>query len=219
MTRFVDEYLPDCVLSYDTVGSPRFNTKIQIMDSGAEQVDRRWLHPLHDYSIPEGVRDMVTFNALRDFWLVMGGPAHLWPFKDPFDYASVPITSMETDWAPTLSDTDQVLGNANGTTTEFQLMKLHQRGSQQYSRTILLPVVSTVVVAVDGVSQPSGWSVSRQGGVVTFDTPPASGAVTAGFRFDVLCRFEDDSAFDAVARSFNASGYSDIQLKERRFLD
>jgi hypothetical protein len=43
--------------------------------------------------------------------------------------------------------------------------------------------------------------------------------VTAGFRFDVLCRFEDDSAFDAVARSFNASGYSDIQLKERRFLD
>jgi uncharacterized protein (TIGR02217 family) len=60
-------------------------------------------------------------------------------------------------------------------------------------RTINKPVAGTVLVAVGGVAQSSGWSVDTTTGIVTFTTAPANGAaVTAGFEFDVPVRFDSD---------------------------
>ncbi len=57
-------------------------------------------------------------------------------------------------------------------------------------RTITKPVAGTVQVYLDGVEQPSGWSVDTTTGLVTFGVPPTLGVeVTAGFEFDVPVRF------------------------------
>ena len=215
MSRFVDEYINSCVPGYPVVASPRWSTSIVGIDSGSEVANQRWAHPLNAYSLPEAVRDMQIFNSIRDHWLVMRGPAHTWPFRDPYDFASVP--QVEPAVVPETSEFDQVLGNANGLQTKFQLVKLYQVGSQQYTRKIHLPIIDTVAVAVDGVLVgESEYSVSRPGGEIEFYVAPESGVVTAGFLFDVEVRFENDDAFDAIVKTYNMGAWADINLLEVR---
>lgn len=60
--RFVDIPLDPCVPGYPCASSPRFRTEIVQVDSGAEQVNRRWQAPLHRFTLPEAVREMPVFN-------------------------------------------------------------------------------------------------------------------------------------------------------------
>ena len=215
MTRFKDEYLPDCVNSYNATSSPEFSTDIVAVDSGAEAASQRWAQALNRYNIPQAVRDMVTFQAVRDHWLVMRGPFHSFPFRDPLDFASVDLAAVGV--APTVSATDQVIGTGNGTTTNFQLTKTYSRGAEDYVRNIYKPVTSSVLVSLNGTPQGSGWTVSRTTGVITFDVAPGNGVIVrAGYLYDVEVRFESDQSFDAIARAYQAAGYSDIQLAELR---
>jgi uncharacterized protein (TIGR02217 family) len=215
MSRFVDVYLPDCVAGYPVYASPKFSTDIAVVDSGREQVNRRWQHPLHRYTLPEVVRDMSIFNAVRAHWLVMGGPAKIFPFRDPFDFASVDLTSPTLE--PTISAVDQVLGVGDGLRTTFQITKEYVSGSSTYVRNIYLPVVSSVVVAINGVILETGWTVSREGGEIVFADAPDTGLpVSCGFLFDVSVRFESDDSFDAVVQTFGLGGYSDLTLLETR---
>jgi uncharacterized protein (TIGR02217 family) len=103
----------------------------------------------------------------------------------------------------------------------FQLQKLYQRGSQTYTRLIYHPIVATVVVALNGTPQASGWSVGRLTGEVTFDTPPSPGqAVTAGFIFDVEVRFASDDAFDGIVATYGRmAGFADLEFVEVRPCD
>jgi len=215
MTRFIDEYLPECVNSYNAVSSPRFSTGLVVSDGGAEQVNQHWAHPLYDFSIPQGVRDMETMFAVRDHFLIMKGPYQTFPFSDPLDFASVNPTTPGL--APTLSALDQTIGTGNGATTQFQLIKNYTVGSQNYARPVYHPVVSSVLISINGVPQGSGWTVSRTTGIVTFDVAPANGLlVKAGYLFDVQVRYDADNSFDAIAASVRAGGYADIPLKQVR---
>lgn len=220
MARFVDEYLDDCVPGYPTLSSPRFSTSLVSVDSGAEQANQRWEHPLNKYTLPEAVRSMEVFNAVRDHWLVMRGPAHTWPFRDPLDFASIALARPNT--APTITMTDCVLGTGDGVTRAFQITKTYARGAQTYTRNIKLPVVSSVLVAVtNGSGVPtlvaSGYSVSRPGGVITFDAAPIAGRlISCGYLFDVPVRFEADDSFDGIVRTFGVSGFSDLTFSEVR---
>jgi uncharacterized protein (TIGR02217 family) len=55
------------------------------------------------------------------------------------------------------------------------------------------PVAGTVLLALDGIAQGSGWSVDPATGVVSFAASPGNGViVTAGFEFDVPVRFDTD---------------------------
>ena len=59
---------------------------------------------------------------------------------------------------------------------------------------ITKPVAGTVRIALDSAEQTSGWTIDTTTGLVSFDTPPASGvAITAGFEFDVPVRFDSDT--------------------------
>jgi uncharacterized protein (TIGR02217 family) len=214
MTRFVDEYLPSCVIGYPVYASPRFSTDIATVDSGREDANQRWENALSRYSIPEAVRDMTTFNAVRTHWLVMRGPAKLWPFRDPFDFASVDLD--EPNIEPIISALDQPLGTGDGVTSEFQIVKNYVAGSETYSREIYLPIVSSVLVAIDGATT-TAFSVDRVSGVITFDSPPDPGdELTCGFLFDVSVRFESDDSFDAICQSFGLGGFADMTLLESR---
>jgi len=220
MTRFVDEYMPDQVPGFPCVSSPRWATDIQIVDSGAEQANQRWVHPLHKFKLPDAIREHDTYNAIHNHWMAMRGPLYTFPFRDPLDFASVELDLPNT--VPTLSRLDQDIGTGDGLTTQFQLTKTYTSGSQTYDRNIYHPVVSTVLVGVDGedpeVASPDfPWSVSRTTGIITFDVPPDNGAViTAGFLFDVEVRFGGDDSFDGIVQTYGVSGFADIDLFEVR---
>lgn len=218
MGRFTDVYAPSAMPGFPCFASPRFSTRIVGTDSGAEQSNRRWLHPLRTFRLPEAVRNQTTFEAVKAHWLTMGGPAHTWPFRDPTDFASRNLVAANL--VPAVALADQALGTGDGVTTTFQLKKLYQSGSASYTRDIVLPVTASVLVGIGGVASPIVFSVSRPGGIVTFVSPPAGAAVlTAGFLFDCEVRFDSDNAFDGVVQSYQVSGFADLTLTEVRHTD
>lgn len=218
---FIDEYMPEAVPGYPCISAPRFKTTIQVNAGGNERRNQEWEHPLHTFILPEAVaRDTDVVNNLRKHWFVTKGPFHSFPWTDPMDMASVDhIPNLPDDELEALiSETDQFIGSTDGFTDTFQLVKTYSVGGNTYDRTIYLPRVATVLVAVDGVLVPdTDYTVSRPGGVITFDVPPAAGdLVTAGFLFDVEVRFESDDAFEGIVRTWQAGGFSDLTLVEVR---
>jgi uncharacterized protein (TIGR02217 family) len=214
MARFIDTYIDPTIRGWPCVCSPRFSTDIVMADSGAEYPNRKWLHPLYKYGLPEAIRNQADYEKIRDHWLVMGGPAHTFPWRDPLDFASVALTKPNV--VPTVTMLDQVIGTGDGGTSQFQLHKTYLRGSTTYVRPIILPVVSSVVVSVNGVLPsalftPLTWSVNRLTGIVTFSGPVVVGnIVRAGFLFDVEIRFEGDDSFDGIAKDYGISGIADL---------
>lgn len=218
---FIDSYMPEEVPGYGAISAPRFKTSIQVTNGGNERRNQEWEHPLHQFILPEAVaRDTDVINGLKKHWLITKGPLHSFPWRDPMDKASIDHAPNlpDADLTALISMTDQSLGTGDGFTDSFQLVKRYVRGSETYVRTIYHPVLSTVIVAVDGVLVNSAdYTVSRTTGIITFDTPPPNGdAVTAGFLFDVEVRFESDDVFEGIVRTWQAGGFSDITLIEVR---
>lgn len=219
---FVDQYLPDHVPGYPCISAPRFKTRIAVTAGGREKRNREWEHPLWRFSLPEAPgRNPDVIYALQDHWLALGGPENSFPFRDPMDKASVQLVAPnedDDDVLARISATDQAIGTGDGLTRAFQLVKRYASGSQTYVRRIALPVLDSVVVAVDGVLVPdTEYSVTRHGGVVTFDTAPdADAAITAGFLFDVEVRFEDDDVFEGIVRTYQVGAFAALDLIEVR---
>lgn len=217
---FLDMYLPARLLSENAMGAPRWSTTITQSDSGAEQRNQNWVHPMHEYTLPEAVRSPEQYESLKEHWMVTRGPFYSFSWRDPLDFASTRLTRPGK--TPPIAMTDQEIGTGDGATTQFQLVKTYTRGTGSYSRRIWLPVVATVVVAVGGVAvadleDPLTFTVSRPGGVVTLSAAPDAGkTVTAGFLFDVQVRFAEDTTLQGVIRNFNATGFSEISLTEVR---
>lgn len=211
--RFRDEYLPDCLLGYETIASPRFSTDITVVDSGAETANQKWSQALHTFTIPEAVRTMEIYQDVLDHWMVMCGPAYTFPFRNPMDFSSSAIVGPGR--AEAVSPTDQIIGAGTGSKLTFQIVKNYERGAYIHQRKIYLPVVASVRVALDGVEQMSGFSVERETGIITFSTPPSlSTQVSCGFIYDCCVRFESDDSFDAIAKAYTVAGVSDIALVE-----
>jgi uncharacterized protein (TIGR02217 family) len=119
---------------------------------------------------------------------------------------------------PGLSAVDQVLGVGDGIEDTFQFKKTYTRGVYSKVRLLRLPVLSTVLVALDAVAvSSSDYTVDREAGTLTFDTPPGDGvAVTAGFLFDVPVRFEADDSFDQIVRAYETTGQAGLSFWEVR---
>lgn len=223
MTRFVDQYIPDEVPGFPCISAPRWSTDLQIVDSGAERANQRWEHPLHTFTLPDAVREHVTYEGIHDHWLAMRGPLYTFPFRDPLDFASVALAQPNIE--PVISGLDQTIGTGDGTTKTFQLQKTYSRGSQTYTRNIYHPVVSSVLVTIDGsdpeaLSPSFAWSVDRLTGRVTFDDAPNPGVtIKAGYFFDVEVRFENDDAFEGIVRTYGVSGFANIEFVEVRPCD
>lgn len=223
MTRFVDEYISDCVPGYPCFSSPRWSTSITMVDSGAERVNQRWEHPLHRYQLPEAVRYQDIFEGIRDHWLVMRGPVHTWPFRDPLDFASVALLAPNT--VPAVTGLDQVCGTGDGFSLVFQLKKTYTRGVQTYTRDIFHPIVSTTIVTVAGAdpatfSPAMTYTVDRLTGEIEFSYAPSPGQIIrAGYLYDVEVRFESDDAFDGIVQTFGLGGFANITFVEVRPCD
>jgi uncharacterized protein (TIGR02217 family) len=77
-------------------------------------------------------------------------------------------------------------------------------------------VAGTVALALNGVTQITGWTINTTTGVVTFAAAPAIGvAITAGFEFDVPVRFDADTR-DVTLDFERLSSITSIPLIEVR---
>jgi uncharacterized protein (TIGR02217 family) len=168
-------------------GGPERRTQVVELASGDEERNASWANSRRRYDVSYGIRRADDLAAVVAFFEARNGRLHGFRFRDWSDYRSGPPTQ-------TPSPLDQPIGVGDGATTAFQLVKRYASGGQAWVRTITKPVAGSVRVALAGVEQLSGWSVSTTTGLVTFATPPPSGvAVTAGFEFDVPVRFDSDA--------------------------
>lgn len=169
------EPLPDW-LAYGATGGPEFATAVFTAPGGWEARQQHWpqVRGRWDVSFLNRTREeMVTLVAF--FRAVAQGKAQAFCFTDWRDH--------------TFSN---VIGTGDGATTTFQLGKVYTSGSLSYTRPLARPVVDSLVVTVNGVLT-TAYTVSEPGGLVSFATPPASGAVIhASGDFEVLVRFETD---------------------------
>ena len=100
----------------------------------------------------------------------------------------------------------------------YQLLKQYGSGATPLgiglpTRTIYKPVAATVKIAVNGTPLGAGISVDDTTGRVTLTPAPGGGdVVTAGFEFDLPCRF--DSAIDIASLSKTVRDCGSIELKE-----
>ncbi|QDF14261.1 tail protein [Dinoroseobacter phage vB_DshS-R4C] len=158
--------------------------EVVTLASGREEVNSRWADTRRSWDAGLGVRDEADLAQVVALFEEVRGRLYAFRFRDWLDWRTAatraPITA-----------TDQPLGLGDGSRTAFQVVKVYG-AVNPYTRPLSLPHPGTVRVALDGVTQPSGWTLTAPGGVITFDTPPALGVtVTAGCSFDVPVRFSD----------------------------
>lgn len=179
--RFPDD------ISRGARGGPERRTQIVELASGDEERNASWANSRRRYDVAYGIRRADDLAAVVAFFEARNGRLYGFCFKDWADYKSCAPSQ-------TPSATDQIIGTGDGTTTDFQLVKVYRSGSQSWTRTITKPLDGTVLAAIDGVEQASGWTVDTSTGLISFTMAPASGAtITAGFEFDVPVRFDTDT--------------------------
>lgn len=172
---------------YGAEGGPAFSTEVVTIEGGYERRNQNWSQARRRFDARTGVRSATDAALLVAFFQARAGKARGFRLKDWNDYTS----AANGTTAPTALD--QPLGLGDAATTQFQLRKIYGAGTVTHARTIRKPVAGTVLVALDGTPQASGWSVDATTGIVTFASPPAeSSVITAGFQFDVPARFDTD---------------------------
>lgn len=220
MAEFIDTYLPAAIPGYPCMTSPKTSTTTTVASSGDEGRNRNWQHPLRKFKLPQAeARKWEVIDQLSKLFLVLGGPFSNFAFRDPMDFASVDLVGPNENQAFVLrrvTATDQVFGTGDGFARVFQLTKTYAYGPAAYVRPIGLPVLDTLLVA-DAGTPTEAFSVTRPGGVVTFDVAPLAGhSLTWGGLFDVPVRFDSDDALDTIIQAFLVGGAAEINLDEQR---
>lgn len=189
----------DRAYSYGSVIAQGGNTSVIELESGAEERNERWGDTRIVANLAFAIKEPETELApLLDFKRCRGHRAHSFRFWNPLDYSTNSANTIADDDADLVSETDELIGTGDASTTQFQLVKTYTSGITTKTRNIKLPIAGTVKVAIDGVEQLSGWSVNTSTGIVTFTVAPSNGAaVTAGCQFNEEVRFESDE--DAIS--------------------
>lgn len=187
MSNAFDEVQLPLRIGFGTRGGPAFSTEIVTLDGGYERRNQNWSQARRRYDARTGLCSADDVTALLAFFQARAGRARGFRLKDWTDYSSAANGTA----APTALD--QTIGTGTGSITQFQLLKNYSSGGVAYQRVIRKPVVGSVLIALNGVVQASGWSVDNTTGVISFAVAPAVGVVVqAGFQFDVPVRFDTD---------------------------
>ena len=177
-------------IAFGARGGPERKTDIATLRSGFEERNSIWYHSRRKYNAGYGVKSMKDLERVVAFFEERRGKLYGFRWKDKFDFRS----SIGTG---TITSKDQTIGTGNGVNAVFQLTKTYGSTFAPYTRNIVKPVGSSVLIAVNGVDKVlnTHFTVDATTGVVTFlaGSIPASGAVvTAGYEFDVPVRFDTD---------------------------
>ncbi|MEM6276501.1 MAG: DUF2460 domain-containing protein [Pseudomonadota bacterium] len=198
-------------LSFGSVGGPERRTEIVMLANGFEERNTPWAHSRRRYDAGVAMRSLDDIEELIAFFEARHGQLYGFRWKDWSDYRSI-ASSRE------IAFTDQVIGNGDGSTIVFQLMKVYRSGLESYARPIRKPVDGTVRIGWGDAEKTEGidYAVDYTTGIVTFTSPPPEEAeVVAGFEFDVPVRFDVDQIQTSVA-AFNAGDAPTVPVVEVR---
>lgn len=198
--------------AYGTRGGPGFSTSIVEGDGGASERISRWPNARRHYDPRPGIKTLAALAAHLDFYIARQGPAIGFRLKDLSDFTTA------ADHTGEHNATDVFLGNATGTSGQFQLRTQYVSGPTTVYRTIRKPVLDTVKMACNGVPLvTSNYTVDTTTGLVTVtagltNTLPVSG----GCEFDVPVQYvaELDTNFNVAVESFNRGDIPDLSMVE-----
>jgi len=148
--------------------------------SGFERRNSVRAQSLRKYDVSIGIHGMDQLYGIIDFWEAVEGALYGFRFKDWTDFKSCKPLGTE-------ASSDQPMRQV--TASVFQLQKTYGTGGRTTARLISKPVVDTVM-AYSGseLTQGADFLVDYTTGLVYFGFEPI--APTAGFQFDVPCRFQ-----------------------------
>lgn len=199
-------------ISRSSSGGPERRTEIVALGSGAEERNSRWADSRRSYNAGYGIKSLDDLHAVVGFFEERRGRLHGFRWRDPLDFKSC---------APerTPSPLDQTLGIGDGTRAVFELVKTYGAAHAPYRRRITKPVEASVIVALDGIIEPSEThAIDYATGAVSFlagHIPAIGSIVSAGFLFDVPVRFDTDK-LDINLSGFASGAIPSIPLVELR---
>lgn len=159
---------------------PRYSTDIITTDGGWEVRNSRWAYPLFDFefNVEPGTRTEDEYDVLDQF-------------LDMFHACGGSAGAFRFHWWRDKPARDQLLGEGDGSTKTFQLIRTYTRGAVTRQRKITRPIVGTVTTKIAGAI--TVGAIDYDTGLITFTNAPILGAaVTADFENDVPVRFLDD---------------------------
>ena len=203
-----DDILYPLPLGLDAKISPEFSTSVITTASGYEHRNSLWSDARLNFDVGPGVRSDTDLGTLIAFFRARRGQARGFRLTDPTDNSSNGMTGIPTA-------ADQIIGTGDGVTASFPLIKSYGNILDPQVRQITRPQAATVLISVGGTVQSTGWTLGT-GGVITFSTPPANGAVVrAGYYFDVPVRFAEDK-LDISGVAFAAGEAPSVPVIEIR---
>lgn len=191
-------------IAFMASGGPAFSTSVNEGFSGGEQRNRNWSLTRGVWTVDLHFKTQEFFDAVQAFFLVVGGQADAFRFKDHKDFKA----------------TNQHIGTGDNTTVAFQLVRNYVSGPRTYVRNIHKPIMSsitdfqgnaladTVKIYDNGVLKflTTDYTIDATTGVVTFIVAPVAGHnITADFQFHYPARFTSDELKGQVEPS-NVSG-------------
>jgi uncharacterized protein (TIGR02217 family) len=171
-------------VAFGAQGGPSFSTDIVAVRSGQESRNRNWSQARHRYEVGLVTRPLSQFQAIRDAFMVVGGRADGFRWKDWADYT---VSLAEGDPQP-LHGTLQVgTAGAGYGVPSYQLRKLYTSGAGSFLRDIRKPVAGTLTLRRGGTPVTAGglagqYSIDNTTGVVTIqpDTVRSISSHTVG---------------------------------------
>lgn len=194
-------------ISYGLTGGPERRTEVVTLGSGREERNSPWANSRRRWNAAYGVREAAALQPVLDLFEAARGRLYGFRFRDPLDHRS-------GAYGAAVAASDQVIGTGDNAETVFPLFKTYEAGEESYRRRILKPVPGTLLVSVAGSAKVEGtdfWC-DYLGGEIIFASPP-TGRITAGFHFDVPCRFDADM-LDLNAATIDAGEIPSIPLRE-----
>ncbi|MEM6478412.1 MAG: DUF2460 domain-containing protein [Pseudomonadota bacterium] len=198
-------------MSFGSLGGPERRTEVVTLANGFEERNTPWAHSRRRYDAGVAMRSLDDIEELIAFFEARQGQLFGFRWKDWSDFRSV-------ESSRDIGFSDQVIGEGDGATTEFQLVKLYRSGQQSYARPIRKPVLGSVRIALgdDEKTETIDYTIDYTTGIVSFVSPPAEQAeITAGFEFDVPVRFDTDTIQTSVA-AFQAGDAPSVPVIEVR---
>ena len=182
-----DEVQLPLKVAYGSSGGPQFLTEVVTVHSGHERRNQCWSQARRRFAARTGVVTAADGHVLTSFFLARAGRARGFRLKDWCDFTSAQDGVSAPSWD------DQIIGEGDGVTLQFQLVKEYGSAGVVHQRAIRKPVSGTVRVGVDDLEYQSEWAVETTTGIISFTQAPSVGAVIkAGFAFDVPVRFDTD---------------------------
>ncbi|MGY2734802.1 uncharacterized protein (TIGR02217 family) [Sphingomonas sp. UYP23] len=146
-----DDVLFPLALGREAEVTPQFSTAIVTSAGGQEMRNASWAEARTRYDVAPGVRSEGDIATLLGFFRARMGPARAFRLRDPFDFSS---------GGATFGATDQLLGEGDGISVSFALVKHYGDTVRRITR----PVAGSVRVAVGGV-ETAGFTLGAGGGV------------------------------------------------------